>query len=369
MKAIVTAGWARARRWAVSPPVRWAWQTGRRGLPMLLAAAVSLLVLRQALTLDWRAVNQALRDLPGPVLWTAGIAAVAGHAVFAGYDVIARRVVRHRATAARSALIGAIAYALNLNFGALIGGVAVRLRLYQRAGVPLASGSAVVLGGMVANWCGWALLLAGALLWADPLPWPVESSPLGRPGRLAVAALVLVVPLGLLAACARYPGRAIRWGSSSVGVPSARHGGAWCLLAMLSWALASTVVWLLLQDAVPWWTVCGAMLLAAVAGVVTHVPAGLGVLEAVVVAALGGSVPTPTVLAALLAYRFVYYGLPLLAAGAAYAALEGSAARSASSGTDRKGMAHSMPGDSACSSSGDLTPSPAGRPPRSSGSR
>ena len=58
-----------------------------------------------------------------------------------------------------------------------------------------------------------------------------------------------------------------------------------------------------------------------VAGVVTHVPAGLGVLEAVFVACLA-DVATPTVLAALLSYRAVYYLVPLALASIGYAAGE-----------------------------------------------
>jgi hypothetical protein len=57
---------------------------------------------------------------------------------------------------------------------------------------------------------------------------------------------------------------------------------------------------------------------AAVAGVVTHVPAGLGVLEAVFVACLS-DVGTPIVLAALLSYRAVYYLVPLALASIGYA--------------------------------------------------
>ena len=64
--------------------------------------------------------------------------------------------------------------------------------------------------------------------------------------------------------------------------------------------------------------VVGVLLLAAVAGVVTHVPAGLGVLEAVFVACLS-DVGTTTVLAALLSYRAVYYLVPLALASIGYA--------------------------------------------------
>ncbi len=61
----------------------------------------------------------------------------------------------------------------------------------------------------------------------------------------------------------------------------------------------------------PYPTVLMVLLVAAIAGVVTHVPAGLGVLEAVFIALLAGQVPAPTLLGVLLAYRALYYLAPL----------------------------------------------------------
>jgi uncharacterized membrane protein YbhN (UPF0104 family) len=74
------------------------------------------------------------------------------------------------------------------------------------------------------------------------------------------------------------------------------------------------------------------MLLAAVAGVVTHVPANLGVLEAVVMATLGGRLPAHELLAAMLAYRAAYYLLPLALALPAYGLSEAAARRAAGTG-------------------------------------
>ena len=67
------------------------------------------------------------------------------------------------------------------------------------------------------------------------------------------------------------------------------------------------------------------LLLAAVAGVITHIPAGLGVLEAVFVALLSHLMPQAEILAALVAYRVVYYLVPLGVAAAAYLVMEAKA--------------------------------------------
>jgi uncharacterized membrane protein YbhN (UPF0104 family) len=61
---------------------------------------------------------------------------------------------------------------------------------------------------------------------------------------------------------------------------------------------------------------------AAVAGLLTHIPAGLGVLEAVVLTLLSDVVTTPVLLAALLAYRAIYYLVPFALAATLYLVLE-----------------------------------------------
>ena len=62
------------------------------------------------------------------------------------------------------------------------------------------------------------------------------------------------------------------------------------------------------------------------AGVIVHIPAGIGVLEAVFIAMLSGEeISKGAIIAALLAWRALYYFLPLLLATVAYLLLESRA--------------------------------------------
>jgi uncharacterized membrane protein YbhN (UPF0104 family) len=65
---------------------------------------------------------------------------------------------------------------------------------------------------------------------------------------------------------------------------------------------------------------------ASIVGVVTPIPAGLGVLEAVYLTLLSGRLGQGTVMGAVLAYRALYYLLPLLGGVALYLLLERYAA-------------------------------------------
>ncbi|AHG87645.1 Lysylphosphatidylglycerol synthetase, domain of unknown function DUF2156 [Gemmatirosa kalamazoonensis] len=101
-------------------------------------------------------------------------------------------------------------------------------------------------------------------------------------------------------------------------VPSPTLAVAQLVLAAADWTVAGSVLYALLPHqaaAVPFLTFLGAFLLAQFAGVVSHVPGGIGVFEWVIVRLLRPYAPNAAaVLGALVAYRAVYYLLPFVAA-------------------------------------------------------
>ena len=107
--------------------------------------------------------------------------------------------------------------------------------------------------------------------------------------------------------------------------PSLRMALLQLLLSAINWSLIGGVIWCLLEQQLPYHQVLSVLLVAAVAGVITHVPAGLGVLEAVFVALLSHQLSEGWLLGALLAYRAIYYLLPLAIAVCAYLATEARA--------------------------------------------
>jgi uncharacterized membrane protein YbhN (UPF0104 family) len=64
------------------------------------------------------------------------------------------------------------------------------------------------------------------------------------------------------------------------------------------------------------------LLAASIIGVLTPVPAGWSVLEAVYLALLSGALPQGTLMGAVLAYRALYYVVPLGGALLLYLGLE-----------------------------------------------
>ena len=202
-----------------------------------------------------------------------------------------------------------VSYIFNLNLGSLIGGMAFRYRLYSRQGLHAQTITTIVATSMLTNWLGYLLIGGLVLLIAPPtLPpdWPVTGAPL----RLAGAGM-LAVALAWQLSCMLSKRREWQVGSTTVTLPSTRMAALQLLASSSNWAIMAGVIYVLFEQRIDYPLALATLLVAAVAGVITHVPAGLGVLEAVFVAMIGNKLPHAEVIGTLLLYRALYYLAPL----------------------------------------------------------
>lgn len=307
----------------MTPARQRAWVWFKRIAPWALAALVLTLVARQARTVEWPAVGQALQALSVTQMLTAAGLALLSYALVASFDLIGRKLTAHTLPIPRTLGTSAICYAFNLNFGALVGGFGLRLRLYMRGGLSASTVAKVIAHSMVTNWLGYLWVAGAVLLWAPPrLP---ESWALSDMVLRAIGAAMVTLALAYLALCGWSRRRELGWRGHTLVLPGGRVALLQALLGGASWLLIGAIAWSLFGGRIGYPAVLGALLLAAVAGVLTHVPAGLGVLEAVFVATLGDRLPAPEVLATVLAYRAAYYLMPLVLALPAWAWSEAAA--------------------------------------------
>lgn len=306
----------------MSDPGGWRrhWPLLRRLLIGAFLATVGWLLVRQAMAVDWPAVWSAMRAQPGTRLALAGLLAATGYSVYCSYELLAKRYAKHGLPARRVLPVAFVSYAFNLNMGAMIGGAGFRFRLYSQRGLDAADISRVLAFSVVANWSGYVVLL-GAILLMGAVPVPAGWE-LGRTGLRWVGAALLLAAAGYLLLTLLWRQRSIRLRGNTFTLPPPTLAAGAMGLSMLHWSLIGTLVWLLLGQEIGWATVLGVLLLAAVAGALTHVPAGLGVVEAVFLAVLPDAMPRAEMLGALLTYRAVYYLAPLLVAALVYAILE-----------------------------------------------
>ena len=296
------------------------WRRVRRFAFYAFLVLVAFLLLRYARSVDWTAVGATLAGYGPGTLAVAVAITLASYLLYSGYDLAARRYAHHHLPTPRVMGIAMVAYAFSLNVGALFGGAGFRYRLYSHAGLGLGTISRIVAFSIGTNWMGY-LLLGGALFVSGrvlpPPDWPVTGERLPWLGAAMLAAVLVY-----LIACRLTHGRVLHVRGHHFRLPSVPLALLQLALAATNWALMGALLFVLMPQGVAYTAVLGALLIAAVASAIAHIPAGIGVLEAVFIALLGHEVPQPQMLAALLAYRACYYLGPLLVAIAGYALLE-----------------------------------------------
>ena len=285
------------------------WPKAKRAATVIFLSLVAWLLVEQAREIEWSKVIDSLRDYRAGPLLIAGALAVASYAVYCSYDLIGRHQTGHSLRTGQVVGVSFVSYAFNLNMGALVGGVGMRYKLYLRLGLDAAVITEVLGLSMLTNWLGY-MLLAGGVFLIRPLELPAEWI-IGEVGLRVLGGVLVALVTTYLVLCFRATRRKWSLRGHEVTLPAGRLALLQLGLSALNWTLIATIVYVLLQQKIGFSAVLSVMLIAAVAGVIAHVPAGLGVLEAVFVTLLAQSASRTELLAALLAYRAIYYLAPL----------------------------------------------------------
>ena len=288
---------------------RWRWAGPLAAL--LVFTAVGLILHRQLAHLHVSHVLAHLHAIPRrQVLAALGFTA-ASYWLLSNYDVLALAYLRRRIPYPRILFTSFIAYSFGhtLGFSAFTG-AAIRFRLYATAGV-----SAIDVA-TISAFCSLSLgiglaTIAGLSLFFSPVH-AAQILHLHHNWSL-LAGLVLLTAVAAYAAWATLARGTLELRGWALRAPGPAIGLAQLALSVADLSLSSAVLWSLLPaDAhVGFVTFLGIYATAAIAGIVSHVPGGVGVFEAVMLLTLPG-VPADALLGSLLAYRGVYYLVPLV---------------------------------------------------------
>ncbi len=275
----------------------------------IFAAALVLLHVQ----LSHVSMTQLRRELDGVGLvqvgWAVGLTCFS-YVILSLYDIIGLRYVGKTVSFGRVALASFSSYTISHSLGAsaLTGG-SMRYRVYSQAGLTMLdvaalvviSGTTFFLGGLI--YAGAALVHAPAIF-ADPLRLPPQLAL--ALGWTALGAVAIYLMITLLR---RTP---VVWRGWSLNPPGFMLSMGQIGLALADIAVSAAVLYVLLpHDSAPSLPMLvGVYAVAVTMGVLSHVPGGLGVFEAVMLAAFP-AIPREEFLAALLAYRLIYYVLPL----------------------------------------------------------
>lgn len=304
------------RRSAAPPSGRW--RRALRRLAPVAGGAVFALAL-------W-GVHRALGEVGYRTLWRAilsvtpgqiavGVVSTAlGYAALTGYDTLALRYVGQPLSYSRTGLASFIAFAYSNSVGlAMLTGASVRTRLYSSWGLQTPVIARIVAFSAATLWIG-VLTVAGIALAAEP---QVIGDLVGVPAWGAVAAglacLTIVAAYLLWCAVWRAPLRLRGWrfAPPTIGVAFGQVAVSTC-----DWLAAAAVLYALLPagSELTYPALAGVFVVAQGLGLASHVPGGLGVFEGTMLLLAGKRLPATELAGALLAFRAIYYLIPLLGA-------------------------------------------------------
>lgn len=290
---------------------------GRRWLPALVglvAFAVAVVVLHRGLAAVTLAdIGTEFRSIPVPHVAGALALTVASYLLLTLYDAAGLRYVGSTLGWRTYAPTSFAAFAIGHNVGvASLSGGAIRYRAYSGAGLSAVDITRVVASCTVMFGLGGFLLLGTALLLEPASALESMRLPAGA-GRALGAVLLLGVALYLGWATVRR--RDLRVGHWSIAPPTPALALFQVAVSTIDLVIAAGVVYLLLPPdaAIGFAAFAGLYTIATMLGTVSNVPGGIGVFEGTMLL-LVPQVPAPVLLGALLAYRVVYYLLPLVVA-------------------------------------------------------
>jgi len=249
---------------------------------------------------------------------------ILSYVLYGFYDLLGRAYCGHKLAKRQVMLVSFICYAFNLTLSTWVGGIGMRYRLYSRLGLPGSTITRIFSLSITTNWLGYILL--GGLIFTFgvveiPAHWYIDASTL----RIVGVVLLLIIAVYLWG-CAFAKRRHVTIKGHKLVLPSWKFAVAQMVISSANWIAMGAIIWILLGMRADFFFVLGVLLVSSIAGVIVHIPAGIGVLEAVFIALLASEhVSQGIIIAALLAYRVLYYFLPLLLALIGYLLLEGRA--------------------------------------------
>ena len=279
----------------------------------LIIVSVSIIIFGRTLVkIDFAQFESAFRATSANQIFLAFGLASTSYLALTGYDALALRHLGAKVPYPLTALASFTSYAISFTLGfPLVTGGAVRFWIYGPAGLSAGKIASLTVVAGVTFWLGMGLVLASGFLF--------DARAIGEINQLAVWAN-RAIGLALIAVLAAYlvwvtrmrrqgrgvllhfrlPGPMLTLGQTALGVVDV------CAAAGALYALLPT------GHGIGFFAFAALYSFAAMLGIASHSPGGLGVFEATMIKGVGGS--ADRLLAALLLFRVIYYIVPFVAA-------------------------------------------------------
>lgn len=296
-------------------------RTVRSILGLALFAGAIWLLQRELRAYNFNDVYHALGEIPNPRLLLALGLTAANFLTLSGVDLLAVRFIGRRLPYPKVLLASFTGFAVSQSLGfPLITAATVRYRLYSRWGISAQEVTNILACCGLAFFLGLFTVLGVILLGQAAIPAEVLNLPGGIESYLGLLLLLLVASYLAWNAYRQQPLRIKGWTFPRAPL---RFSLAQIAISTLEWGLLASILFVLLPPGlVSYPGLLQIVVLAQLAGILSNVPGGLGVFEAVIFLLLPAGAPEDLVLASLLAYRGIYTLLPLLLAATLFAGHE-----------------------------------------------
>jgi phosphatidylglycerol lysyltransferase len=313
---------------APAPPSRVQAALGwlRRNGGVLAAAAlfgVALMALNHLLR-EFRMADiaAAIKHTDGTHLALAGLFSALSYVALAGYDLAALHYVGARVKLRTALFASFVGYAVSNAVGfAMVSGGSVRYRVYTAAGVAPLNVARIIVFCATTFAVGICAVAAAALLLDPDYLGPLIGLDPTLVRWVAIGLFVLLA--ALIGLAARNKGM-LRIGNWRMTLPAPGNIILQIVLSAADIIFSGAVLHVLLPPdiGISFPAFVGVYAAAILAGIISHVPGGVGVFESIILVALSDKVDTSQLVGALVLYRCAYYLAPLLLAGLLMAVFE-----------------------------------------------
>lgn len=280
--------------------------------PMLAAfsfVVVAILLHRELSTYHLRDIRLAISQISANRVFPAVGLVGFNYCLIISYDVLALRSLAIKLPLHKICIASVSSYIASINLGATLGGTVIRYRAYSALGLSALEIMKLCVILTTTSWAGFSTL-AGIVLWVHPLAIPPELHLPIDTTRPIAGVLLIFTALYLLSNILH--GKLTERLKRLVPLPGVGVALLQIIVSASDFAVAGAMLYILLPSDVHtgYFQFLPVFLLAVAAAAVTHIPGGLGVFELVILSLLTPA-HSAAIVGALLAYRVIYYLLPL----------------------------------------------------------
>jgi len=291
-------------------------------LGLFFFALAAFMIYRQLSKYSMEELKKAILSIPMRNLSYALIASFVGYVALSTYDFLALKYIKTKLAAWKWILTGFVGFSVSNNAGhAIVSGGAVRYRFYSRWGVtPSDIVKMVTFSGFTYLVACFFLIIIGYVLTPEHAFGGNNSTKLST----FITMVLSVVGLFIYLWASIYYKKDLVIKGVDFKMPKFGLALAQIFIGSLDILMASLVLYSVLISFVEinFFTFMGAFIIAQVLGVYSQVPGGLGVFELVFSNILPGQDNQAILFGALIAYRIIYYLLPLILSGIVLVAYE-----------------------------------------------